>query len=289
MSVDYNSITGLPSVDFSNLLSINPTIVIVLLVIIILYYFFFASLGNANTSFSYSGNNNTGYKYAGILILAIFFILIIINGFTYFLNIDVISSIKNFFTKKPEIDFKIKKEVKKPKKIDPPDTPEPVPEEKFYKQVYHIPGNKYTYDNAKAICSAYGNRLASYKELKKAYKNGADWCSYGWTDKQLALFPTQYEKWEHLQTIDDHENDCGRPGINGGYIGNPNARFGINCFGYKPKITPEEANLMANTPLYPVSLKEKEFENRVKYWRTKINDVIVSPFNNTKWNSVNIL
>ena len=38
----------------------------------------------------------------------------------------------------------------------------------------------------------------------------------------MALFPTQYEHWEHLQKIKGHENDCGRPGVNGGYIDNPN-------------------------------------------------------------------
>ena len=48
---------------------------------------------------------------------------------------------------------------------------------------------------------------------------------------QLALFPTQYGKWERLQKIKGHENDCGRPGINGGYIDNPNVKFGINCYG----------------------------------------------------------
>ena len=28
-----------------------------------------------------------------------------------------------------------------------------------------------------------------------------------------------------------HENDCGRPGVNGGYIANTNAKYGVNCFG----------------------------------------------------------
>ena len=33
---------------------------------------------------------------------------------------------------------------------------------------------------------------------------------------------------EKLQKIKGHEHDCGRPGINGGYIDNPNVRFGVN-------------------------------------------------------------
>ena len=66
-------------------------------------------------------------------------------------------------------------------------------------QTYHIPGNKYSFDDAKALCKAYGARLASYKELEDAYKEGAEWCSYGWSDGQMALFPTQMSTWKKLQ------------------------------------------------------------------------------------------
>ena len=69
------------------------------------------------------------------------------------------------------------------------------------KQVFHIPDNKYDYDNAKAICNAYGARLATVKEMQEAYDEGADWCSYGWSDGQMALYPTQYDKWAKLQKI----------------------------------------------------------------------------------------
>ena len=154
------------------------------------------------------------------------------------------------------------------------------------KQVFHVPGNKYTYENSKAICKAYGGRLANYDEINKAYDEGADWCSYGWSDKQMALFPTQKEKWEHLQKIKGHEHDCGRQGINGGYIANPNVRFGVNCYGYKPKITKEEIDLMANTPLYPRTQREIDFDKRVNYWRDKLPEILVAPFNNNNWSII---
>ena len=160
------------------------------------------------------------------------------------------------------------------------------PEIKSINQVYHISDNRYSYNDAKAICKAYGSRLANYKEIKKAYRDGADWCSYGWSDDQLALFPTQYDKWERLQKIKGHENDCGRPGINGGYIDNPNVKFGINCYGHKPKITPLESELMEKTPLYPVTQEELNFEKLVNYWRPRISDILVSPFNNQNWSRV---
>ena len=72
----------------------------------------------------------------------------------------------------------------------------PVPEITIKPQVYHIPGNKYTYDNADAVCQAYGSRLATYDEMEDAYEEGAEWCSYGWSDKQLGLFPTQKKNME---------------------------------------------------------------------------------------------
>ena len=74
----------------------------------------------------------------------------------------------------------------------------------------------------------------------------------------------QYDKWKKLQNIKGHENDCGRPGINGGFIDNPNARFGVNCYGHKPKMTPEERELMDEQQIYPLTPEERRFEKKVK-------------------------
>ena len=38
---------------------------------------------------------------------------------------------------------------------------------KLKKQVYHIPNNKYNYLDGKAICKAYGGRLAKYDERRQ--------------------------------------------------------------------------------------------------------------------------
>ena len=262
-----NSITGIPTLqDYYKYITFNPILITIIVVIIILYLLFFSSLGQSNID-GENGSNNGWLKILGIIGASIFIILILINGFNYFLNIDIITNISNLFTKHPEIDITV-------------DTSDIVPEIKYINQVYHIPDNRYTYNDAKAICKAYGARLANYKEIKKAYGDGADWCSYGWSEDQLALFPTQYGKWEQLQKIKGHENDCGRPGINGGYIDNPNVKFGINCYGHKPKITPLESELMEKTPLYPVTQEELNFEKRVNYWRPRISDILISPFNN---------
>ena len=49
------------------------------------------------------------------------------------------------------------------------------------KQVFNISNNIYTYDDAEAVCKAFGAELADYHQLKDWYQKGADWCNYGWT------------------------------------------------------------------------------------------------------------
>lgn len=268
-----NSITGIPTLEnYYKYITYNPIIIIIIVVVIVLYFIMFGTLGRSNDD-DENGRGGGGVKILGILVAGIFIVLVLINGFNYFHNIDIIARIRNIFTTTPEIDII----------VDQDTNTTSIPEITDIKQVYHIPGNHYTFKDAKAICQAYGNRLADFTEVQKEYEKGADWCSYGWSDNQLALFPSQYKHWKKLQNIKGHENDCGRPGINGGYIANPQARFGVNCFGYKPKITQDEAEIMKNTPMYPVTQEELNFEKRVEYWKTRIHDIVISPFNRKKW------
>jgi len=287
--ININSITGIPTLDkYYDNISFNPIIITVLVVIIILYFIFFGYLGGTSSSLSdndlFSSDDSESssggqVKMLGIILTSIFIVLVLINGFNYLLNINIVTSIKDFFSKSPKIDILADSELTSDKDSD-------VPEIKYVEQVYHIPNNKYTYEDAKALCKAYGNRLANYKEIESAYENGADWCSYGWSDNQMALYPTQYKHWKQLQKIKGHEHDCGRPGINGGYIANPNVRFGVNCYGYKPKINKLEAKLMNDTQLYPVSQEDINLQNRIKYWKNKINNILISPFNPKKWSRI---
>lgn len=275
MDVDMNTILGVPSMNFLNTNMANPLIITLLVFIIIIYLVLFASLGNNSESMNAPSTSKASLE---ILLWGVFLVIIIINGMNYFLNVNIITSIKNLFSGEPEIDITVERETEG--EITGSSS---VPELKFEKQAYHIPGNKYTFDDARAICKAYGNRLANYKEIENAYQNGGDWCSYGWSEDQMALFPTQMERWERLQKIKGHENDCGRPGINGGYIANPNVRFGVNCYGYRPKITSQEAEMMKNIPLFPKTQKELDFQKRIEYWKNKIANIVVSPFNSNNW------
>ena len=268
---------------------------IILIIVILVYILLFSSLGNKNTkntnymSDSFGsvkdsatsiidediGSNSEGQsngKYAYELLLwSMFILLIMLNGVMYIFNIDVITSIKNLLGNVPEVEIVVDSDGIKPLIKVKKD------------EVYHIPDNVYDYETATAICKARDARLATYEELSDAYDKGADWCGYGWSEGQMALFPTQMEKWEKLQKIEGHENDCGRPGINGGFIDNPNVKFGINCFGVKHPITYDESVLMAETSLYPRTKKEIEFNKKVDYWKTKISDILLSPFSNNNW------
>lgn len=267
------------SYDSFNKLSINPYIIGLVIVIIIAYYVLFSSLGNNNVD---TMTSNSGIKLLETILWGVFIVLLLLNGMSYIFNINIIASLKNLFSGTPELDVLIDD-----LGINTGDGDKPVvPEIMRAKQVFHIPNNKYTYDDSKAVCSAYGGRLATYKEIEKAHQNGADWCGFGWSENQMALYPTQYNKWKNLQSIEGHEHDCGRPGINGGYIDNPNVKFGINCYGYKPKITQTEVQNMKNIPLYPKTVKEIEFDQKVDYWKAQLENITVAPFNHNNWSII---
>lgn len=281
MNVEMDSVTGIPALSnyFNNTVPLNPVFIIIIVLVLLTYIVLFSSLGSASNEVENSDNGNG--RLLGIILASFFFVLLIINGFNYLLNIDIITTVKNIFTNKPEIDLNV---------LTPPEPePElestssaPVPELPT-EEVYHIPGNYYTFENARALCGAYDGKLANIKQLQEAYEKGAEWCSYGWSKDQMALFPTQYKHWKRLQKIKGHENDCGRPGINGGYIDNPNVRFGVNCYGHKPKITPLESEIMETTPDYPITRKQQEFDEQVQYWKDRLDDILVSPFNSNSW------
>lgn len=149
------------------------------------------------------------------------------------------------------------------------------------KQVFNISDNLFTYDDAEAVCRAYGAELADYNQLLDAFKKGANWCNYGWTKGQLALYPIQPEFWNKMQETDDDDKKgaCGVPGINGGYFENKNLQFGVNCYG--PKRQPIGEEKIKN--IY-VSDKERELQQKVLNFRKQLGNFRVAPFNENKWN-----
>ena len=153
-------------------------------------------------------------------------------------------------------------------------------------EVFNISNNLYTYDDAQSICTAYGAKMATYDQIEDAHKNGAEWCNYGWSANQMAFFPTQKSTWNALQETDNNKNDCGRPGINGGYFANPYIRFGVNCFGKKPEPSADELARMKELKdrVYPKNPKDSALDKKVQFWKDNASELLVlNSFNNNEW------
>ncbi len=267
--------------DYMNSILSNPSVIIILVFVVIIYIVIFMSLGGSNPTPPSDAVSNTSSNKITTILIAFFVILIIINGFQYFFGVDIVAKLKNLFTGNPEVDITV--DTSRLDSSREEASKNDVPQILLRKQVFNIPENDFVYPDAKALCKAYGARLATYEEVEESYRDGGEWCNYGWSDGQMALFPTQQKTFNELQKIEGHENDCGRPGVNGGYIANPAVKFGVNCYGYKPRMTSTEEELMATEPLYPKTLKDKAMENRVNYWKDKLSEVLVSPFNHNTW------
>jgi hypothetical protein len=104
-------------------------------------------------------------------------------------------------------------------------------------EVFHISDNVYTYDQAEGVCKKYGATLATRKQIKDAYTEGANWCSYGWSAGGEAYYPIQKDFHDKLPA--DKKGMCGKVGVNGGAFDDKNIQFGVNCYGKRP--TKDEA------------------------------------------------
>ena len=129
-------------------------------------------------------------------------------------------------------------------------------------QAFHVQG-LFDYTTARSVCKAYGAKLATFDQIKKAHDKGAEWCDYGWSEDSMVLFPTQYKSWSIYKETDEPQR-CGIPGVNGGYNNDVGQQLGANCFGKRPKGT-----------LPPFSYPKTKQSHPPEY--------TVSPFNYTSW------
>ena len=245
-----------------------------LIIIVGVYIVVFFVLGNVNA------NGNVATSYVVLMIEIILWLILIYVVYINIKkhnndNIDFQAKMENLFnTKISELTVNAdtkknhdKKDDKKCKDHGDDDG----------KEVFHIANNEFSFNEARDICEKYNSRLANYEEIENAYRKGANWCSYGWSKDQLALFPTQKSLYNELKQIPGHENDCGRPGINGGYFENKKLKFGVNCYGVKPKARKKDidyTHALNHTP----ELNEKERKDK-----NLKNKYIIAPFNKNKW------
>ena len=147
------------------------------------------------------------------------------------------------------------------------------------KEVFHISDQIYTFEEAKCKCDSYGVRLATKQEIVDAYNKGANWCSYGWCEGSFAYYPVQEDFYQLIQATPELRGTCGKPGLNGGLF-EPELRFGINCYGIKPKgvHTPNSFDTDPNDEDRDIC-KIDDVKDKVQ---AKGSDSIIS-FSNNKW------
>jgi len=151
-------------------------------------------------------------------------------------------------------------------------------------EVFNIGNNMFTYDDAQSVCASYGARLATYDEIEKTYNNGGEWCNYGWSDGQEAYFPTQKSTWQKLQKSESTKHSCGRPGVNGGYIDDPTIRFGVNCYGKKPKPTTSDLLAISSGANIPKTPEDTLLEKKIEFWKKNRDKLLkINSYNTDKW------
>ena len=249
-------------------------------VILIILFYVFIYLGGVPMSDSTIPGTILFIRQKIWVFLATF---IIVDFFKYYFKLDLL----DIFIPNSVIDYLYGKSAKKEKDEDTANKKKNKVNE-VGEEVFNISNNLYTYDDAQAICTSYGGRLATYQEMEGAYNKGAEWCSYGWTDGQMAFFPTQKSTWSKLQQTKHHKNDCGRPGINGGYIANPHIRFGVNCYGKKPGASDADITRMntRKNATYPKSSEDILLDQKTQFWKDNADKLLkINGFNNDKWSA----
>ena len=275
----------------------SPIVLVMLTFILIIYFLIFNYL---DVSVPTPTLENQTMSFLELVMWGLIVFLVLINGMQYFFKMDVNAAVNNLLSETPEIDLKIKNNEDADTTKDNTDLDKTNIEKgleniersvglensESNKEVFHISDNEYTYQQARAVCKAYKSKLATYSQIESAYGNGAEWCGYGWSDDQMALYPTQKKSYDGLQKIKGHEHDCGRPGINGGYMKNEKLRFGVNCYGKKPNITPEEQHILESSTPYPLTVEERDFNKLTRYYKEKLPEMLISAFNYKKWNKI---
>jgi|LauGreSuBDMM15SN_2_FD.fasta_scaffold02867_2 hypothetical protein len=218
-----------------------------------------------------------------LLICYFFKYVLAINLMDFFRDPNVSQFWKNTLSDKPVTDTKTKDS----KTADSKTTPTTKTTTQKQPEVFNISNHEFSYKEAQSVCKSYDARLATYDEIEKAYNHGAEWCNYGWSADQMGYFPTQKETWAELQKQPSMKNRCGRPGVNGGFIPNPNIKLGINCFGIKPNASSKDKMQMETKyePNAPKTEEDHKLDELSEYWKNNQDKLSIHSFNRKKWSN----
>lgn len=147
------------------------------------------------------------------------------------------------------------------------------------KEVYLIDSSQFPYSEAEAVCKAFGGELATYEQLVEAYKQGANWCKYGWVKSEdpynpRAYYPIQMDYYLYIQNNPgcNKKGKCGLPGINGGQF-DKDAKFAVTCYGIKRQPTDVEIKKQSD-----LCGNDMELDNKIRMYKTKLANVMFAPF-----------
>ena len=105
----------------------------------------------------------------------------------------------------------------------------------------------------------------------------------------MALYPTQEKVYKELQKGDESTREsCGKPGVNGGFFQNPELKFGVNCYGIKPKPDPGKIVYVRKGKKNEAIDKNKnEDEELIRKYKDMFDrkEADILPFNTNKWSS----
>jgi uncharacterized membrane protein YidH (DUF202 family) len=257
---------------FKQLRDTTPLVIVVFGIVFAAFVYGFTHLDNIGNEFESSSNSSPILK---IVLLVLLSCVSIVYGFQYYNKHSITNSIKGIFNFKDSSESSESSESSNSTSI--------LPIFSAAKEVFHIPRNIYTYHNAKAVCKAFDSELATYQQIEETYTDGGEFCGYGWSKDQLALYPTQLETYNKLKKDPDTKHNCGRPGVNGGYISNKNALFGANCYGVKPDQTQLEKTLSKTHSVTSHTTKQLKFNKLVDKFKDIKSDIVIAPFNYEKW------
>jgi hypothetical protein len=154
------------------------------------------------------------------------------------------------------------------------------------KEVFNVSSNDYTYYDAEPLCRALGAELATYDQVQTAWSKGGDWCNYGWSKGQVAIYPTQQVTWNKLQGgPPDEHTACGQPGVNGGFFDNPEMKFGVNCYGVKPPQNSNDERLLMENGTIPKTVSTLKIDQQISDIKHNLDMVGVLPFNSQGWSA----
>lgn len=167
--------------------------------------------------------------------------------------------------------------------------PTPKPKPKDPKEVFYI-YSKFNYLEAQEICKSYNGSLATLEQLEDAHAKGANWCKWGWLSNETIGYPVQEKYWVDIEKV--HKGHCGpTAGINKLYNINPLQRYGVNCYGIKPKKTKNDIDLYDNRGVDSESLSSqikkckatKQKVKKQKWIKKQKKDIRILGFNEATW------